>query len=120
MARPHFKKSTDELEQLFRENVNCAGTLQIIAEELFHRKRLKAIGQFRPTIRFPAQDFDYSILQTEYLFAKVRRNFQLDCVPLRVARKLFDVGEKVEMLHDFQFPLVALLFGFFLRHFVHH
>ena len=40
--RPLFKKSTDELEQLFRECGNSPEQLKILVEELLHRERPKA------------------------------------------------------------------------------
>jgi superfamily I DNA and/or RNA helicase len=44
MPRPLFRKTTDELEQLFRECGNSPEQLRILAEELSHRERPKAVA----------------------------------------------------------------------------
>jgi hypothetical protein len=44
MSRPLFTKSTDELEQMFRECGDSPEHLKILVEELLHRERPKAIA----------------------------------------------------------------------------
>jgi hypothetical protein len=44
MSRPLFRKTTDELEQLFREHGNSPEQLKLIVEELLHRERPKAVA----------------------------------------------------------------------------
>ena len=44
MPRPLFRKTTDELEQMFEECGNSPEQLRILAEELRHRERPKAVA----------------------------------------------------------------------------
>ncbi|MGA2280693.1 MAG: hypothetical protein ABSG80_10375 [Verrucomicrobiota bacterium] len=44
MPRPLFRETTDELEQMFRECGNSPEQLRILAEELRHRERPKAVA----------------------------------------------------------------------------
>ena len=44
MARPLFKKTTDELEQMFREIGDSPEQLKVLVEELLHRERPKAVA----------------------------------------------------------------------------
>lgn len=44
MPRPLFRKTTEELEQLFRENADSPDELRIVAAELSHRERPRAVA----------------------------------------------------------------------------